>query len=74
MSFRKLFDVCDSPTYVEAREVKSQYDWVGSSNKLTYPINPNSSTTSWGMGISTAIGYELVHSKFRFLTYFGSQI
>ena len=56
--FRKLFNACESPTYIEAREVESEYDWVGSSNKLAYPMDPNNTNTNWGMGISTAIGYE----------------
>ena len=71
--FLENHDVCDSPTYVEAREVASKYDWVGSSNKLAYPINASDINTTWGIGISTAIGYEIhtmnqdiLKIKFRF--------
>ena len=52
----------------------SQIDWVGSSNKLTYRINPSNASTTWGLGISTATGYELIYLKFQFPTYFESQI
>ena len=49
---------CESPTYIEAREVESKYDWVGSSNKLAYPVNSSDTNTTWAWGISTATGYE----------------
>ena len=64
--FRKVDDSdsllnCESPTYIEAREVESQYDWVGSSNKLTYPINASDTNTKWAFGISTALGYDRIN-------------
>ena len=49
---------CDSPTYMEAREVESLYDWLGSSNKLAYPINSSDTDTTWAWGISTVVGYD----------------
>ena len=69
--FLENHGVCDSPTYVEAREVASKYDWVGSSNKLAYPINASDINTTWGIGISTTIGYEISYYESR---YFENQI
>ena len=41
----------------------TKYDWVGSSNKLAYPINASDTNTTWGLGISASIGYEPCRSK-----------
>ena len=41
----------------------SKYDWVGSSNKLAYPINASDTNTTWGLGIAASIGYEPSRSK-----------
>ena len=43
--------------YVEAREVESKFDWVGSNNTLAYPLNPIDSNSIWALGISTNVGY-----------------
>ena len=43
--------------YVEAREIESEYDWVGSNNTLAYPLDDTDSNSRWGIGISTNVGY-----------------
>ena len=54
--------------YVEAREVESKFDWVGSKNTLAYPLNASDINSIWGVGISTNVGYvtELMSILYSF--------
>ena len=55
--------------YVEAREVESKFDWVGSSNTLAYPLNASDSNSIWAIGISTNIGYVTYHMPLWYKSY-----
>ena len=60
--------------YVEAREVESKFDWVGSKNTLAYPLNASDINSIWAVGISTKIGYVTKRMSILYSFYMASFI
>ena len=52
---------CKTPIYIEAREVKSKISWVGSLDKLIFPVT--ASGNNWALGVSTQMGYDFIFVK-----------
>ena len=52
-----LFSVCESPTYIEARERYTYKTWMGLDSTLIYLVKSNEENPSWAMGFSKDFGY-----------------
>ena len=52
-----FFSVCESPTYIEARERETNKTWMGLDSTLIYLVKSNEETPSWAMGFSKDFGY-----------------
>ena len=48
------FSVCENPIYVEAREVITKIDWIGSDSLQIHQVK---SSREWAYGFSKDFGY-----------------
>ena len=52
-----FFSVCESPTYIEARERETNKTWMGLDSTLIYLVKSNDENPSWAIGFSKDFGY-----------------
>ena len=48
-----ILSVCESPTYIEARETQTKRDWTGSNSTLIHQVK---SSNEWAAGFSKDFG------------------
>ena len=49
----ELFSVCEEPIYIEAREVSTEKDWIGSDSLIIHQVI---NTEEWAFGFSKYFG------------------
>ena len=59
-----LFSVCEEPIYIEAREVSTEKDWIGSSSLILHQVK---NTKDWAFGLSRDFGLV---GKIEFISIF----
>ena len=48
-----FLSVCEEPIYIEAREVSTKKDWIGSNSLILHQVK---STEDWAFGLSKDFG------------------
>ena len=48
-----FFSVCEEPIYIEAREVSTEKDWIGSNSLILHQVK---NTEDWAFGLSKDFG------------------
>ena len=48
-----LLSVCEEPIYIEAREVSTEKDWIGSDSLILHQVK---NTEDWAFGLSKDFG------------------
>ena len=48
-----IFSVCQEPIYIEAREVWTEKDWIGSNSLILHQVK---NTEDWAFGLSKDFG------------------
>ena len=48
-----FLSVCEEPIYIEAREVSTEKDWIGSNSLILHQVK---NTEDWAFGLSKDFG------------------
>ena len=60
----QFFSVCEDPIYIEAREVSTEKDWIGSDSLIIHQVK---NTNEWAFGFSKDFGSV---GKIKFISVF----
>ena len=67
--FKCIFSVCEDPIYIEAREVSTEKDWIGSGSLIIHQVK---NTADWAFGFSKDFGWvgkiEIIFMCYDLLT------